>query len=117
MSEEIYDGVAEIKKKILAKWAGPGEKARAASDAGKLKLVSEHEIVPHKGIGFTLDKGQVLRYELTHGPQVIDTTYLVRNRPVEEFADCYPELKSMNLVDFVMAGRPGMVTGAVGTKA
>ena len=56
MSEEIYDGVAEIKKKILAKWAGPGDKARAASDAGKLKLVSEHEIVPHKGIGFTSNK-------------------------------------------------------------
>jgi len=26
------------------------------------------------------------------------------------------ELKSMNVVDFVMAGRPGMVTGAVGKK-
>ncbi len=85
----LYDGVAEIKKKILARWAGPGEKAREASDAGNLKLVSEHEILPHAGIGFTLDKGQVLRYELTTGPQVIDTTYLVRSRPVEEFADCW----------------------------
>ena len=64
----LYDGVAEIKKKILARWAGPGEKAREASDAGNLKLVSEHEILPHAGIGFTLDKGQVLRYELTTGP-------------------------------------------------
>ena len=87
--EEFYDGVAEIKAKILALWAEPGQQAREASDAGTLKLVREQEVEPFDGYGFTLDKGQVLRYELTDGPQVIDCTYLVRERPVEEFADAW----------------------------
>ena len=74
---------------ITDRFKPPGEKARAASDAGKLKLVREQTCQPYDGYGFTLDKGQVLRYELTDGPQVIDCTYLVRSRPVEEWADAW----------------------------
>ena len=44
---------------------------------------------PYDGYGFTLDKGQVVRYELTDGPQILDTIYLARERPTLEWADCF----------------------------
>ena len=87
MAEEFYDAVAEAKKKITDRFKPAGDKAREASDNGKLKLVSEKSLQPYDGYGFELDKGQVIRYELTHGPQVIDTAYFVRSRPTEEWAD------------------------------
>ncbi len=83
------DIAAEVKKRISERFAEPGRKAREISDAGKLKLVTEKLMQPFEGYGFNLDKGQVIRYELTHGPQIIDTTYLVRSRPIEEWADCW----------------------------
>ena len=89
MSTQRRDIATEVKKRITARFEEPGRKAREISDAGKLKLVTEEMMQPFEGYGFNLDKGQVLRYELTHGPQIIDTTYLVRSRPVEEWADCW----------------------------
>ena len=87
--EAIYDAVAEKKKLITGRFEPAGKKARAASDAGKLKLVREFIHEPYKGIGFKVDKGQVLRDELSHGPQILDTVYLVRSRPIEEWADTW----------------------------
>ena len=89
MSTQRRDIASEVKKRISERFAEPGRKAREISDAGGLKLVREEMMQPFEGYGFELDKGQVLRYELTHGPQIIDTTYLVRERPVEEWADCW----------------------------
>ena len=87
--EEFYDAVGDKKKLITDRFKPAGEKAREASDAGKLKLVREFVHEPWKGVGFTLDKGQVIRYELTHGPQILDTTYYVRSRPLDEWADTW----------------------------
>ncbi len=83
MTEEFYDAIGDVKKRVTDRFKQAGEKAREASDNGKLKLVREQILVPWDGYGFTLDKGQVLRYELIEGPQVIDTAYLVRSRPTE----------------------------------
>ncbi len=89
MTEQKRDIATEVKEKITEKFAEAGRKARKLSDAGKLKLVREYTMQPFDGYGFELDKGQIIRYELTHGPQIIDTTYLVRSRPSKEWADCY----------------------------
>jgi uncharacterized protein YcgI (DUF1989 family) len=45
---------------------------------------------PNKGHGFELKRGQVVHYELVDGPQIIDTVYLAKSRPTEEWADIYP---------------------------
>lgn len=63
--------------------------ARAASDEGGLRPVTEFVMEPYRGHGFELEKGQVVRYELIDGPQILDTVYLVRDRPTEEWADIY----------------------------
>ena len=89
MTKKRRDIATEVKKRVSERFAEPGRKAKALSDAGKLKLVTRETMQPFEGYGFNLDKGQVLRYELTTGPQIIDTTYLVRSRPVEEWADCW----------------------------
>ena len=89
MAKERRDIASEVKKRVSERFAEPGRKAKKLSDAGKLKLVTRETMQPFEGYGFNLDKGQVLRYELTTGPQIIDTTYLVRSRPVEEWADCW----------------------------
>ncbi len=89
MTEEFYDIATEMKKKITERFAEAGRKATELSKAGKLKRISDRMLDPFDGYGLELDKGQVLRYELTHGPQIIDTTYLVRSRPTREFADCW----------------------------
>ena len=89
MTEEFRDIIGEKKKEVTERFAETGKKAKELSDAGKLKLVTEKVMQPFDGYGFNLDKGQVLRYELTHGPNIIDTTYLVRNRPIDEWADCF----------------------------
>ena len=87
--ELIYDAIADAKQQATGRFKQAGEKAREASDTGKLKLVREETLQPWDGYGFELEKGQVLRYELTHGPQVIDTVYHVRSRPAEEWADAW----------------------------
>ncbi len=89
MTEEFYDAVAEKKAEITNRWKPVYEKAKKASHEGKLKLVREQICQPWDGYGFTLDKGQVLRYELTDGPQILDTVYLVRSRPTNEWADAW----------------------------
>ncbi len=84
------DDPAKIVAKVSEKFNKPYEKyykqAKAASEGGKLKLVEERIVQPFDGYGFEIKKGQVLRYELTHGPQIIDTIYNVKSRPKEEFA-------------------------------
>ncbi len=89
MTEEFYDAVAEKKKMITNRWKEYYENARAASDEGRLKLVHEEICQPYTGHAFSVKKGQVIRYELTHGPQILDTVYLVQSRPKEEWADCW----------------------------
>lgn len=89
MAEQEFDIIVEAKKKVNA----PNDKAylaaKAASEAGKLKLVKEMTLEPYGGKGFELKKGQVVRYELPEGPQIIDTFYMVKSRPMEEWADTF----------------------------
>ena len=89
MVAQRRDIASEVKKALTERFAEPGKKAKELSDAGKLKLVTRETMQPFEGYGFNLNKGQVIRYELTTGPQIIDTAYLVRSRPVEEWADCW----------------------------
>ena len=85
--DEFVDISLETKAAMNAPYRRYYEQAKAASDSGKLKLVTEKTLQPYDGYGFTLDKGQVVRYEMTEGPQIIDTIYLARERPTEEWAD------------------------------
>ena len=87
MPDEFVDISLETKKRMNEPYKRYYEQAKAASDNGALKLVDEKILPPYDGYGFTLDKGQVVRYELTEGPQIIDTIYLARERPTEEWAD------------------------------
>ena len=87
MTQQDYDIVAEGKKHINAPFQKCYEQAKAVSEAGKLKLVSEYTLQPYNGHGFKIDKGQVVRYELIGGAQTIDLFYMVRSRPTEEWAD------------------------------
>ena len=87
--KEFHDLTADLKGHINAPYKPIYEKAKAASDGGKLKLVSEKIVQPFDGYGFELKKGQTVRYELIWGPQVIDTMYLVKDRPDEEWACIY----------------------------
>lgn len=89
MTKEFYDAGAEAKKKVNQRYNKYLEAARAASDGGKLKLVSETVCQPFQGHTFELDKGQVIRYEVIDGPQILDTLYHVRSRPTQEWADPY----------------------------
>ena len=89
MAKEFYDVSAEVKKYVNERYNEYYHKAKAVSDAGKLKLVSEKICQPFNGYGFELDKGQVIRYEVLDGPQILDTIYHVRSRPTEEWADTY----------------------------
>ena len=83
MAKKFFDAGAEAKKKANKQYDPYLEKARAASDTGRLKLVSERVCEPFRGHWFELDKGQVIRYEVMDGPQIIDTIYHVRSRPTE----------------------------------
>ena len=89
MTKEFYDAGAEAKKSVNKRYEKYYEQTKAASDDGKLKLVSEKLCQPFQGHSFELDKGQVIRYEVIDGPQIIDTLYHVRSRPTEEWADPY----------------------------
>ena len=88
MAEE-YDLILDVKKRVNVPYKKYYQQAKAASEGGKLKLVKEHILQPYNGYGFKLDKGQVVRYELPEGAQIIDTMYLVRSRPMEEWADTF----------------------------
>lgn len=89
MAEQFYDAGAEAKKKVTKRYDPYGEQARTASDAGKLKLVSEKICQPFQGHWFELNKRQVIHCEVIDGPQIIDTIYHVRSRPTEEWAEPY----------------------------
>ena len=73
MTKEFFDAGEEAKKKVNKRYDPYCEKAKAGSDAGKLKLVSEKICQPFQGYSFKLDKVQVIRYEVLDGPQIIDT--------------------------------------------
>ena len=87
MAEE-YDIILDAKKRVNEPNNKAYKQAKAASEAGRLKLISEHILQPYGGYGFELDKGQVVRYELISGSQIIDTFYMVRSRPMDELAFC-----------------------------
>ena len=89
MAEQEFDLAAEAKKAVNKRYDMYYEKAKAAHDAGKLKLVSEHICQPFQGHAFKVDKGQTIRYEVIDGPQILDTIYHVRSRPTEEWACTY----------------------------
>ena len=89
MAKQDFDLTVDLKKHINEPFNQYYEKAKSASDGGKLKLVSERLCQPYEGDGFELKKGQIIRYELTHGPQVLDTMYLVKSRPNDEWACTY----------------------------
>ena len=88
-AEEEYDIIVAAKKKVNEPFNKSYEAAKEASEAGKLKLVSEFILEPYGGRGFELKKGQVVRYELPDGPQIIDTFYMVKDRPMLEWADTF----------------------------
>ena len=85
----FFDITADAKARIADQYDEYYRKAVAAHDEGRLRLVSENVVQPYDGFGFELNKGQTVRYELTHGPQIIDTIYLARERPTQEFADTW----------------------------
>ena len=89
MSEEFFDLTADAKSRLAQKYDEYYLKAKEAQETGKLKLVHERVLNPYDGTGFKLLKGQTLRYELTHGPQIIDTCYISMERPFQEFADTW----------------------------
>ena len=111
MTEEFYDAVAEKKKDITNRWKTYSERAKKASDEGKLKLVHEEIYQPWQPHAFKVKKGQVIRYELTHGSQILDTVYLVQSRPTEEWADTWltGQLQALTLHegDHYLSNSPG----------
>ena len=86
MGEKFFDAGGEAKKKVNQRYERYYRQARAASDGGMLKLVREQICQPFQGHAFELAKGQVIRYEVMDGPQIIDTLYHVQSRPTEEWA-------------------------------
>jgi len=89
MAAEEYDIIKDAYKRVNAPYQKYYEQAKAASEAGKLKLVNEIILEPYNGKGFELKKGQVVRYECIGGPQTIDLFYMVKSRPMEEWADTF----------------------------
>ena len=89
MAKQELDLNALAKKNINTAVDPYYKTGKAASDGGKLKLVSEQICQPFNGYAFKLDKGQVIRYECIDGPQILDTIYHVRSRPTEEYACTY----------------------------
>ena len=88
-ADVIYDAVLEKKKEITNRWKSYTENAKKTSEEGRLRLVHEEIYQPWTPQAFTVKKGQVIRYEMTHGPQILDTVYLVQSRPTEEWADTW----------------------------
>ena len=89
MASEGYDLILDVKKRVNEPYNKYYQLAKAASVSGKLKLVNEIILEPYNGKGFKLDKGQVVRYEMISGAQIIGTFYMVRCRPMEEWADTF----------------------------
>jgi len=89
MANQAYDIIHDAQRRMNEPFNKYSDQAKAASEAGKLKLVKELTIEPYNGKGFELKKGQVVRYEIIEGPQIIDTMYVVKSRPTEEWADSF----------------------------
>ena len=89
MAQEDYDIVLDAKTRVNGPYDRFYEQAKAASEAGTLKLVDEFVLEPYTGRGFELKRGQVVRYEIIEGPQILDTFYMVKSRPTEEWADTF----------------------------
>ena len=89
MTQKEYDIVADAKKRMNEPYNKYYEQAKAASEAGSLRLVDEFILEPYNGRGFELKRGQVVRYEIIEGPQILDTFYMVKSRPTEEWADTF----------------------------
>ena len=89
MTKQDYDLADSIKKTLTKRYEKYYKNAKAAQEAGKLKLVSETICQPHSGYAFKVDKGQTIRYENIDGIQILDTIYHVRSRPTEEWACSY----------------------------
>ena len=52
MTKEYYDIIVDAKKRVNEPHNKYFEQAKAASEAGKLKQVSEHILQPYTGAGF-----------------------------------------------------------------
>ena len=89
MPHNFYDITADVQQQFRDKYDPYYRKAKDAHDAGRLELVSETIVAPFDGYGFEVKKGQTVRYELFHGPQIIDTCYRVKDRPLQEWADTW----------------------------
>ena len=103
MEKPDYDIVADVKKRLNEPFDKYGQQARAASEKGELKLVNEIILEPYGGRGFEIKKGQVVRYELIEGPQIIDTFYMVKDRPMDEWADSFNTASFYGHTQFVGA--------------
>ncbi len=86
MKIDDFDIFSDGKEKIAGPLVSYYEEAKAASEAGELKVVSEKICEPYAGHGFKLKRGQVMRWELIDGPMAIDTFYYAAKRPEKEFA-------------------------------
>ncbi|OIN24661.1 DUF1989 domain-containing protein [Vibrio barjaei] len=86
---EEQDLIKMAKAKVNAPFDTAGIKAKQASIDGKLELVNEFEMQPYHGSSFEVKKGQVLRYEVMQDSQIIDCFYMVKERPMEEYADSF----------------------------
>ena len=89
MTQEHYQIAEEKGAHVSAPYKKYYEQGKAASEGGKLKLVKEYTLEPYSGKGFELGKGQVVRYEIIAGAQILDCFYMVKSRPMEEWADTY----------------------------
>lgn len=85
-------GFKDIASQALEPYRKYYETARAASDAGELKVVKEMILEPNRGHGFEVKKGQVLRYVLIDGTQTLDVTYVSKRNPLDEHACPYPTM-------------------------
>ena len=83
---KIEEGMKAAKASMKAPLMPFYEVGKKASNEAKLKLVEERIVPPYDGAGYELKKGQVIRYALIEGPQIIDVMYLVKKRPKDEWA-------------------------------
>ena len=89
MTQDEYQILEDKGGHVNALYRKYYEQAKAASEGGKLKLVREQRLEPYSGKGFEVGKGQVIRYEMLGGPQTLDCFYMVKRRPMEEYADTF----------------------------
>lgn len=91
------DKVGQHKKVLKAQYDDVTNAAMANAARG-LRVVEERICQPYQGHSFELKKGQVIRYELIDGPQILDTVYLMKDNPTGEYADSYCTASFSDLV-------------------